>query len=395
LQAAALFVSSTIICASTRLLFITSHSNSLRALSASMASVTKIVLDHTKDVGVFSVGISESSARAASEVLQDDLETHHIFFNDSGFHDHIVHHILTIYALGGSPDDIRAAYNNNKTYQLPAMATNSLLVQDLSDNATFMAHLGEKDQYSNYLSFFQNEIKAKGVERTIQEHIFAGTELANNMLGRLYGGLIHPLIHLGFALEFNQPAIVAQALAETAVHEDELGRMFFWPADEKAKKNTKTSYRPFLQLVNEVKEDSVIRSAVKKTDERKILALLTRAPERVLDLVAGYVVPEDKLEEATADMTNAVSYFTGAAQRPKKAVKLDFFLLHSVTCSLFFSKFISLPWLDRATKARMLEWKGRFDLLSYASRGSPDLLLDEVSAYPVTNDWRAVFFSKL
>lgn len=38
----------------------------------------------------------------------------------------------------------------------------------------------------------------------------------------------------------------------------------------------------------------------------------------------------------------------------------------------------------------MLEWKGRLDLLIYASSGFPDLLLDEISKYPVTNDWEAV-----
>lgn len=51
-----------------------------------MASVTKIYLDHTKDVGVFNQGPTESAARVASKLLQEDLDTHHIFFNDAGFH---------------------------------------------------------------------------------------------------------------------------------------------------------------------------------------------------------------------------------------------------------------------------------------------------------------------
>lgn len=39
----------------------------------------------------------------------------------------------------------------------------------------------------------------------------------------------------------------------------------------------------------------------------------------------------------------------------------------------------------------MLEWKGRMDLLMYTSRGSPDLLPDEVANYPVKEDWSQIF----
>lgn len=85
------------------------------------------------------------------------------------------------------------------------------------------------------------------------------------------------------------------------------------------------------------------------------------------------------------------AYFTAAAQRPNKAIRMDFFLLHTVTCSMFFSTLFNLPWLDQRSKARMLEWKGRIDLLIYSSRGNPNLLSNEISEYPVTSDWKEVF----
>ena len=31
------------------------------------------------------------------------------------------------------------------------------------------------------------------------------------------------MIHLGFGIEFNQPAIIAEALAQAAVHDNEIG----------------------------------------------------------------------------------------------------------------------------------------------------------------------------
>ena len=51
-----------------------------------MATAHKVHLSASSDVGVFSHGAKEETARAASEALQADMEKHHVFFNDQGFH---------------------------------------------------------------------------------------------------------------------------------------------------------------------------------------------------------------------------------------------------------------------------------------------------------------------
>lgn len=84
-------------------------------------------------------------------------------------------------------------------------------------------------------------------------------------------------------------------------------------------------------------------------------------------------------------------YYTSAAQRPTKEIRFDFFYIHCVNSSIFFSKIIDLPFLDQAAKVRLLEWKGRLDLLVQVSRGSPDLLRDEITKYPAKNDWGSIF----
>lgn len=43
------------------------------------------------------------------------------------------------------------------------------------------------------------------------------------MLVRLHAGFLHPMIHLGFGVEFQQPAIIAEALAQAAVHDNWIG----------------------------------------------------------------------------------------------------------------------------------------------------------------------------
>lgn len=225
-------------------------------------------------------------------------------------------------------------------------------------------------------------------------------------------GLIHPLIHLGFGIEFNQPAIVAQALAQTAVHDEVMGPAFFLPVEKLAGGIGKPGKKSLLQLLNEIRENEALRKSAHWSDPNKMRdGVLSRAPDEMFNIAAQYTVAEDQVGERLADMINTVGqcsgyqigassnianeirlgYFTSTAQRRDKEVKFDFFLIHSLNSSIFFSRFIELPYLTQKTKLRLLEWKGRLDLLLYASRASPDLLLDEVTQYPAKNDWPAVF----
>ena len=60
----------------------------------------------------------------------------------------------------------------------------------------------------------------KGWQEVLNEHIFKGDERTDNMLVRMFGGVLHPIVHLGSGIEFEQPAIIAKALAQAAVHDN-------------------------------------------------------------------------------------------------------------------------------------------------------------------------------
>ena len=63
--------------------YILSHSS--RTVST-MATATKIHLSPATDAGIYSSKVTDEGARTASEVLQDDMKRHHVFFNEKGFH---------------------------------------------------------------------------------------------------------------------------------------------------------------------------------------------------------------------------------------------------------------------------------------------------------------------
>lgn len=55
---------------------------------------------------------------------------------------------------------------------------------------------------------------------------------------------------------------------------------------------------------------------------------------------------------------------------------------HHVNAAPIYLTINSQPWISNETKARLLEWKIRMDLVEYASRGAPPLLpISEIAAY--------------
>ncbi|KAI2793918.1 Oxidoreductase ptaJ [Penicillium oxalicum] len=359
-----------------------------------MATAHKVHLSASSDVGVFSHGAKEETARAASEALQADMEKHHVFFNDQGFHNHIPHSLLSIYAVGGSADDIRAAFGRNQSYQRPVLPTDDELVGKMHQTGNLREYFGQEKNYPNFLSFFQKQIDDKGVDAILNEYLFAENGQAENLLCRLWGGLVHPLIHLGFGLEFNQPAIVAEALAQAAVHDDKLGYDFFLSAEKKAGAVGKASSKSLIQLLNEILENEALATSAQFGDKNKITdGVLRRASQEMLHVASQYTVSEDQVDEKLAEMINAFVYYTSAAQRPNKMVKLDFFFIHCVNSAIFFSSLVHRPSLNQQTRLRLLEWKGRLDLLMYVSRGCPELRKEDIVNHPITKDWSAVFAS--
>ncbi|KFY31431.1 hypothetical protein V493_01116 [Pseudogymnoascus sp. VKM F-4281 (FW-2241)] len=342
-----------------------------------MATSRKVQLS-PKDSGVFSLAKPTlESAQTASCLLQENHEN--LFFNEEGFHNHIVHQILTLYGLGAPPSVIEANYKANTYYQLEPKPLREENVKAMSEPEGFKKFLGDKEHTHDYMEFFQRELEAKGVEAVVQEYLFSRSEIAEDMLARLFGGFLHPLIHLGFGLEFNQPVIVAEALAETAVHDIWLSPFFI--GAEKSAKESKTS-KTISQLVEDVDADEKLKASAKWSDGNKIRdGILKRAPQEMIYHASKYHVPLDQLSQKTAEMMDAIVFYTAAAQHPPKAIKIDFFFMHCVNASIFWPTFNALSWISDGNKCRLLEWKGRLDLAMYVSRGTPPLLKEEIEAY--------------
>jgi hypothetical protein len=276
-------------------------------MASASASASKVYLDASQQPEFYVKGLTVESAEKTSELLQVNHEKHHIFFNNSGFHNHIAHHLLTLFALNASPAEIQKGYDDNVSYQRPPEPLKESIVEDMHQPDRFKTYLGKEKYYHDFLVFFRKEIEAKSWQNVLNEYLFANDERSNDMLARLYAGFLHPIIHLGFGIEFQQPAIIAEALAQTAVHDSWMEPLFL--GCEKAAEANRGRDEPkktIVQLLEEAKNNEKLRNAPRFEDGNKIRdGIMKRAPEEMIRIASQYTVEEDELEEKTAEMINA------------------------------------------------------------------------------------------
>ncbi|KAK5108264.1 hypothetical protein LTR62_008648 [Meristemomyces frigidus] len=245
----------------------------------------------------------------------------------------------------------------------------------------FRQCLGKEEYYVDFLVFFQQEIEKSSWQEVVNETFFSRTDLADDMLCRLFAGFLHPIIHLGFGIEFEQPAIIAEGLAETAVHSVYLDKLFL-PTEKLARENSNTPSKSIAELLDVIRNDKEMLDAPRFSDGNKLRdGVLARAGPRMVAIASKFRVDPGELERKTAEMTNAVAYYTAGAQREQHIRKYDFYFMHCLNSSIFFSAFLKQDWLSEENKVRLLNWKVWNDLAMYASRKSPAIRMDLVREY--------------
>jgi hypothetical protein len=218
--------------------------------------------------------------------------------------------MLTVWALGASPETIRAQYHREHTRQRQAMQSQPEKVQAFKNKQVMLEHMYREENYASFLVFFEGEIGEKGINAALNEYLFQGDELAESLLSRMFSGLVHPIIHLGFGIEFDQPAIVAQALAQASVHQDYLGRAFFSPAAKKAAASQapKGSDSTLVDIMGPMGADDTIRNGAKYGDTDVFTeGLLKRVPNELIDYCSRWTVAEDRVDDKYIEMINTAS----------------------------------------------------------------------------------------
>ncbi|KAK0610577.1 hypothetical protein B0T17DRAFT_500544 [Bombardia bombarda] len=333
-------------------------------------------------------GLTQDSADKASELLTLNHELYHTRWNGI-FHNHMSHHLLALWAMGATPDEIQVGWENNKIYQVPLdqfdKAADSPGQQDLKDPVLFEKALGNYSHYVNFLQLFKSELAEKGTPAVIKEYVLKGDARANDILGRMFSDLMHPIIHLGCGIEFQQPALIAEALAQACIH-GSWPSTFLLPTEDHVRSNPDTPSKSLLQIINSMRDDPLINYPVSNPASRNKIPddfLKRVTPGHLVPYLSHYQVkpePAD-LQRKLHEMMLTTAYVVGAAQQPGKHEALDFVTLHSATTAVFFPAILAQDWLSDHDKARLLEAKARVDAVSYGGCGAPALYPARIADY--------------
>ncbi|KAG5931156.1 hypothetical protein E4U53_001932 [Claviceps sorghi] len=299
-----------------------------------MATAHRILIS-AQNTGLWKPKQDEEAAAKVTELLQEDFEKHHVFFNSSGFHNHITHYLLTLYGTGASVSALQAAYDANESYQKKSTPFDDTVVKELQQDwsANAPKYLGIATHYSDFLRFFQLQIDKKGWEAIVCEFICQETSKSRDIVQRLFAGIAHPMIQLQYGLEWEQPAIVAAGLAQAAVHGNPLGN-FFDKVDAAVKSARQSGAEikdwRLSEICENVRRDRPgLSSSVAWDDENKLYqGVLGRGLQEAVALAATMRVKEDELEERTAEMLHHNAYVaTATSWKPPHVPKFDFFLM--------------------------------------------------------------------
>ena len=114
------------------------------------------------------------------------------------------------------------------------------------------------------------------------------------------------MIHLGFGIEFEQPAIVAEALAQAALHDNYL-LPYFSAAEEAARKSKGSSSTSMLEVIDMVRNDGILSVSAHWEDGNKLRdGVLHRAADEMVKYASLWTVEPEQLRYKTAEMVNSV-----------------------------------------------------------------------------------------
>ncbi len=230
-----------------------------------------------------------------------------------------------MYGTGAPVSSIQPRYDESASYQVPAKPVTA----DIKSWDEVGQLLGDGDHYATFLRLFQREIAAHGWQAVVRDYLLSGSAAADDMLVRTFAGILHPTIHLMHGVEWDQPALVAEGLAQTAVHELE-GLPELLPGAEAKSRERKEPMPAIMELFEAVGGTEVFNSFATLEKEGLVEGVMATKERRaaLVDLMSRVKVEPGELEERTAEMFDA-NIFLGAsaAIHPVKEPRFDFYLM--------------------------------------------------------------------
>jgi hypothetical protein len=157
------------------------------------------------------------SRAVVDKLLAHSLENFQILFNHLEFHNHNAHHLGALYFLGASDEKLEQVYKVLCNIVDPYVPSPHQITR-----ANWRDSLGDKQFCKAYKDFFEQELIASGDDWQRQLLNFLLENETQPIINGILCGLVHPLIHIGYAFELDSRTVAIEALTMTAVCYDNL-----------------------------------------------------------------------------------------------------------------------------------------------------------------------------
>ncbi|KAF4951993.1 hypothetical protein FGADI_7109 [Fusarium gaditjirri] len=347
-----------------------------------MATSHTIYID-PNHCGLMGYKYDQAATVKVSELLQKDLKNHHVYFTAKGFHNHVAHHLLTIYGTGGNSKALQKAFDIDSSFQATAVKPHAEVIEELQRNWTnAQKYLGKVDYYPDFLGFFQGEVEKKGWQQVVLDYLLGDKESAQELFSRSWSSFAHSLIQLMYGIEWEQPAIIAEALAQAAIHDNYVGT-FLIKVEEGAAEHPSKMTSTLPELLEQVRSDEKFVNSVRPDNPNTMLdGVEVFCPEEAIPYLSRVKIDPNDMDERVAENIHTAAYMASASVfHPPHIPRYDFFLIHHLTLAPLLLLLGPATWIPEKVKHRILEWKGRFDILQYVARWCPPLQIESVANY--------------
>ncbi|TFK28572.1 hypothetical protein FA15DRAFT_665290 [Coprinopsis marcescibilis] len=358
-------------------------SNSVRSLSYKLSRPGQINAP----------GISQESKQAVESLLLTDAEKHHCFFNSSGFHNHLSHHLLVAYDLGASPAHLKKIYEEESKSQRAIILEErdaNIVVTD--DN--WIQYLGNQSAYAAFVKFFSERIERNGSTAVLEQYVFdenANTD-EKRMLVCLMSGLFHPFIQVGHGVEFGDDTLIATGLAQTAVHNPTAPEAYKFEYSLHNASNDPKQSLTVLEIIRAVYDSEALHPPMPYEPNAlygarlKPLTTGERLTE-ILKITSQFHIADPtsqtELDSKIQEFVWASVLLLFATGRSGHKPRLDFFMMHFVTSSIWLHPLIG-TLKSPVAKVNLLRAFLSTILLAMLARGRPRINAQLLMSYTAT-----------
>ncbi|PKS06530.1 hypothetical protein jhhlp_007278, partial [Lomentospora prolificans] len=272
----------------------------MSSLLSYLPVINRLVGSHTSADHVFDISPLEAHnietnpdrcARRLKHLIKANHANYSILYHNFEFHNHNAYILASAYLLGANEDQLRTLYDKQVGELEPWAESPCEITEE-----DWIEYLGDGGYQRAFVDFFEDQLVMRfsyDWKKLLENYMFQDKR---PLISGLFGGLGHPLIHLGYAYEINSKELAIEALAMSSVQFSYFHKYLDNP---RYTKPSSFSTYSLAELLEQVRGDDRFSNLFPKRQLGNIDLLFEKHEDLVLEYWNAWEIrdPEKQLEE--------------------------------------------------------------------------------------------------